>query len=168
MTTDNIPNTSAIHPAEISSREFPRARKGLDPASVLSWLRTVERAYATLDAECRDLRAEKARVTAALQAARDGRSSTQIRVALSNAGLTVRRRGYDPKQVDELLSAAAAELARLETKVAALEAERAAVQDAASLKERLAEIEQRLASLDGSGHGQPTPPVASVPSHRSA
>lgn len=149
MTTNQDIASVAVHPAEISTREFPRARRGLDQAAVLAWLRTVERAYGALHEECERLRAEKARVAASLQSARDTRASTEVRATLTAASLRPSRRGYDREQVEALLSAAADEIARLETRNAVLEAERAAEAVPSQVDARLAVLEQWVARLAG-------------------
>ena len=141
-----------LHAAEIAVRDFSRARRGLDPDAVRSWLRTVEKAYASLEQEVRRLRDERERMTATLQAARDRAPSTSIRSTLQSAKLSKGMRGYVCEEVDELLETAAAEFARLETRTALLEHELEAVRrgGADPVARRLDEIQAQLAALQSS------------------
>lgn len=146
--TNRDDDALSLHAAEIAVREFTRSRRGLDPDAVRSWLRTVEKAYSTLEDENRRLRDERDRLTATLQAARDRAPSTSIRGALRSAKLSKAVRGYDCEEVDELLEAAGSELSRLETRVALLEAElESRPQTADPIAERLDQLAAQIAAL---------------------
>lgn len=149
---------AALHPAEIASREFPRARKGLDSDAVRSWLRTVATAVESLERELEHVRAERDRLESALRRAGEEPAAAGVRAALLDARLRRRTRGYDRAEVESLLEAAASEIARLETRTAVLEADalhnretslrdrEAAARDAA-LAETIARLERDLAAI---------------------
>lgn len=112
-----------IHSAEIAAHEFPHARKGLDPEAVRLWLRAVAATTAALEEENARLRAERDRLAEAFRRARERSPSSSVRTALLHARLRRRPSGYARADVDELLDAAASEIARLEARTALLEAE---------------------------------------------
>lgn len=137
---------SLLHPAEISAREFPRARKGFDPDAVRSWLRTVATAVETLQTELRHVRAERDRLEAVLRHAAEGSPAGGVRAALLQARLRRRPGGYDRSEVESLLESAAAEIARLESRTAVLEAETLRVREATAREASLSETVARLES----------------------
>lgn len=141
--------TGGFHAAEIASREFPRAKKGLDPESVRRWLRTVSDAYSALQDEAGRLRAQRDRVAAALRAARERGPSSSVRAALRQAKLRRALNGYDRNDVETLLEAAASELARLETRCALLEGEIDAIRHrrTGADEERIARLEREIGAL---------------------
>lgn len=152
------PPWAALHPAEIASREFPRARKGFDPDAVRNWLRTVAAAVEALEREMEYVRAERDRLESALRRAGEEPAAAGVRAALLDARLRRRARGYDRSEVESLLESAAAEIARLETRTAVLEADaihnressardrEAAARDAA-LAETIARLERELSAI---------------------
>lgn len=140
-----------VHPAEIASRDFPRARKGFDPEAVRAWLRTVAASVESLERELNHVRAERDRLESALRRAGEEPVASTVRAALLEARLRRRSRGYDRAEVETLLEAAAAEIARLETRAAVLEADaansRQADARADSLFDTIARLESELAAI---------------------
>lgn len=152
------PPWAALHPAEIASREFPRARKGFDPDAVRGWLRTVAAAVEALERELEHVRSERDRLESALRRAGEEPATAGVRAALLDARLRRRARGYDRSEVESLLESAAAEIARLETRTAVLEAEAAHTREAsvrdreaaardAALAETIARLERELSAI---------------------
>jgi DivIVA domain-containing protein len=112
-----------IQPEEIANRQFPRARRGLDPEAVRDWLRIVARAYEIVAEDYHRALEERNRMHRSLERATEAPPSATLRSALIR--LKVRRgfRGYSTEAVQEIITAATAELAKLETRVAVLSAE---------------------------------------------
>lgn len=112
-----------MHSSEIAAHQFPKARGGLDPAAVHEWLTTVAMFVADLEDESTYARNESEQTSASIRRLRRRPASADIRGALMQARLRRRFRGYDRRDVQELLRAAASELARLEMEVALLTTE---------------------------------------------
>lgn len=112
-----------MHSSEIAAREFPTARQGLDPAAVRAWLTMVAAFVADLEDELTNARNEREQTSASIRRMRRRPASAEIRGALMQAQLRRRVRGYDRHAVQELLRAAASELARLENEVGLLNTE---------------------------------------------
>lgn len=150
-----------VHPAEIAAREFPRSRKGYDTGAVRSWLRAVASAVRTLEGELAYVRAERDRLESVLRRAGEDPPASAVRTALMQSRLRRRPGGYDRAEVDALLEASAAEIARLETRAALLEAEAQRSRDVsereAALSRTVARLESEIASIRTSLPS--TPPV---------
>lgn len=112
-----------MHSSEIAAHQFPKARGGLDAAAVYEWLTMVAASVADLEDELTDARIEREQTSASIRRMRRRPASAEIRGALMQAQLRRRLRGYDRHAVQELLRAAASELARLESEVGLLNAE---------------------------------------------
>lgn len=112
-----------MHSSEIAAHQFPTAGRGLDSAAVQAWLTQVAAFVADLEDELTDARNEREQTSASIRRLRRRPASAEIRGALMQAQLRRRLRGYDRHEVQELLRAAASELARLENEVALLNTE---------------------------------------------
>ncbi|MGH2830613.1 MAG: hypothetical protein ACRDJM_09030 [Actinomycetota bacterium] len=115
--------SARVHSSEIAAHDFPRARKGLDPSAVRAWLTLVAASHRNLEEELAHVANERDLIVASLRRSRQRPPSADVRAALMQARLRRRAGGYDRKEVEELLHAAAEEMARLENQVAVLEAE---------------------------------------------
>lgn len=135
---------AALHPAEIATREFPRARKGFDPDAVRGWLRVIASAVQTMQSELDHVRAERDRLESVLRRAGEEPAASAVRSALMQARLRRRPAGYDRSEVESLLEASAAEIARLESRAAVLEAEATRARESAAREAGMAEAVARL------------------------
>ncbi len=153
-TSDLDPATARVHSAEISAHDFPRARKGLDPAAVKAWLKLVEASFANLEEELGHERTQREQLLASVRRTRRQPASAGVRSALMQSQLRRRAGGYDRGEVEKLLQSAAAELARLENETALLNAELEAVRSAPispSLADTIMRLERDVATLQTAG-----------------
>jgi cell division septum initiation protein DivIVA len=109
------PTTTPIHSSEISSRDFPRAMRGFDPAAVSKWLTLVEQSYSLVEDELErrrmaaddvmealgEMRSRLASAASAADAAQAGhellaaKSAWSRAVDVANTGLGGTRLGFD-------------------------------------------------------------------------
>lgn len=148
-----------MHSSEIAAHPFPTSGGGLDSTAVKEWLTVVASFVAELEDELAHARTEREQTSASIRRMRRRPASAEIRGALMQAQLRRRIRGYDRHEVQQLLRAAASELARLENEVSLLNTElelESQQHDLPDLAETIMRIEHRgwsdRAAADRAGH----------------